>query len=92
MLGIRDTSPEVNLQMIDAELADVTSVLDQYNAVCAGLYAALERGELDPFVHDIQRTGYDQAYQVYFKSRERLLTQRDRASSRLARAVLKQKT
>ena len=92
MLGIRGTPPDVKLQIIDDELATVNSVIDQYEAVCAGLDTALISGEIDFFVHEQHRTDYDQAYQMYFNDRKRLLTQRDRASSRLAKAVLKQKT
>jgi len=91
-LGRFDIQPSMKLQVIDDKLAEVNSILDSYNIVCAELDAALERGELDPLMYDIERTGYDQTHQVYFMSRDRLLTQRDRASSRLAKAVLKQKT
>ena len=91
-LGRFDAQPNEKIQVIDDKLAKINMILDSYNTVCAELDAALETGKIDPFMHDMQRTGYDQTYQVYFMSRNRLLTQRDRASSRLAKAVLKQKT
>ena len=91
-LGNFERVARKNPQVVEENLAAINAQIELYLVLFAQMEAALDQKKLGYFEYEKQRTYDDELYQGLLEMRKRLLTQRDRASSRLAKAVLKQKT